>query len=82
MLFERRAYTLRPENAAMFWQLQEKWNTPAQIPGLLARNVGYFQTLAGPAEQSIISAGKYVSSSGSNIRAESDLERGARLAPG
>ena len=51
MLFERRSYTLRPGNAKPFWALQEKWNTPAQIPGLLARNAGYFQTIAGPAEQ-------------------------------
>ncbi len=51
MLFERRAYTLRPGNIEAFWQLQRKWNTPEQIPGLLARNVGYFQTVAGPADQ-------------------------------
>lgn len=52
MLFERRAYTLRPGNAARFWALQEKWNTPTtQFGDLLARNIGYFSVTAGSAEQ-------------------------------
>jgi len=51
MLFERRAYTLRPGNAERFWELQRKWNTPSQIPGLLGRNIGYFLVTAGAAEQ-------------------------------
>jgi hypothetical protein len=51
MLFERRAYTTRPGQMPAFWQLQEQWCAPHQIPKFLARNVGYFETLAGPFEQ-------------------------------
>ncbi len=53
MIFERRAYTLKPGNAGRFWELQRQWNTPEQIPGLLARNIGYFSTISGPVEQVI-----------------------------
>jgi NIPSNAP len=51
MLFERRAYTLRPGTLETFWNLQRKWNTPASFRPLLERNIGYFATLAGPAER-------------------------------
>lgn len=51
MLFERRAYTLRTGAETKFWGLQRQWNTPKTIPGYLQRCIGYFHTLAGPAEQ-------------------------------
>ena len=51
MLFERRAYTLRPGTLEAFWSLQRKWNTPASFRPMLERNVGYFSTVAGPAER-------------------------------
>jgi hypothetical protein len=51
MLFERRAYTLRPGMGARFWELQREWQTPQQIRPLIERTIGYFGTIAGPAEQ-------------------------------
>jgi len=51
MLFERRAYTLRPGTLETFWGLQRKWNTPTSFRPLLERNIGYFSTIAGPAER-------------------------------
>lgn len=51
MLFERRAYTLRPGAAQRFWELQRQWQTPQQIPRLVERTIGYFEMVAGPAEQ-------------------------------
>jgi hypothetical protein len=53
MLFERRAYTLRPGTLETFWGLQRKWNTPTSFRPLLERNIGYFSTTAGPAERII-----------------------------
>ncbi|EHK74913.1 hypothetical protein SM0020_26446 [Sinorhizobium meliloti CCNWSX0020] len=54
MLFERRCYTFKPGEIGRFWKYQERWNTPRHIPQLLARNVGYFETVAGPAEQVVM----------------------------
>lgn len=51
MLFERRAYTLRPGALETFWGLQSKWNTPTSFRPLLERNIGYFSTTAGQAER-------------------------------
>jgi hypothetical protein len=51
MLFERRAYTLRPGTLEAFWGLQRNWNTPTSFRPLLERNIGYFSTTAGPAER-------------------------------
>ena len=51
MLFERRAYTLRPGTEEAFWALQRKWNTPATLRPLLERNIGYFAVAAGSAER-------------------------------
>lgn len=51
MLFERRAYTLRPGAAERYWDLQRQWNTPSQVAPFLQRCIGYFTTLAGPGEQ-------------------------------
>ncbi|MBY5377285.1 NIPSNAP family protein [Rhizobium leguminosarum] len=48
MLFERRCYTFKPGEIARFWEYQNRWNGPRQIPHLLARNVGYFEVVAGP----------------------------------
>jgi NIPSNAP len=53
MILERRAYTLRPGRASAFWKLQHEWNKPEQIPLYLERNVGYFHSIAGEAEQII-----------------------------
>jgi hypothetical protein len=53
MLFERRAYTLRPGCEETFWQLQRKWNTPKTYRPMLERNLGYFAMSAGPAERII-----------------------------
>ncbi len=53
MLFERRAYTLRPGCEEIFWQLQRKWNTPKTYRPMLERNLGYFAMAAGPAERII-----------------------------
>ncbi|CAO3430015.1 NIPSNAP family protein [Azospirillum endophyticum] len=54
MLFERRCYTFKPGLIETFWEYQRRWNSPAHIPHLLERNVGYFETVAGPAEQIIM----------------------------
>jgi hypothetical protein len=51
MIFERRAYTLRPGCEDTFWQLQRKWNTPRTYRPMLERNLGYFGMAAGPAER-------------------------------
>ena len=51
MIFERRAYTLKPGNVGRFWDLQRQWNRPDQIPDLLARNLGYFSTISGSSDQ-------------------------------
>jgi len=51
MLFERRAYTLRPGARETFWGLQRKWNTPVSFRPMLEHNIGYFATVAGPAER-------------------------------
>ena len=53
MLFERRAYTLRPGCEETFWQLQRKWNTPKTYRPMLERNFGYFAITAGSAERII-----------------------------
>ena len=53
MLFERRAYTLRPGCEETFWQLQRKWNTPKTYRPMLERNLGYFAMAAGSAERII-----------------------------
>jgi hypothetical protein len=50
MLFERRAYTLKPGCTDAFWDLQRQWNKPASWRPMLERNIGYFSTAAGPAE--------------------------------
>jgi len=51
MLFERRAYTLRPGCEEAYWALQHRWNKPAAFRPLLERNVGYFAVAAGDAER-------------------------------
>ena len=50
MLFERRAYTLRPGVENAYWKLQLEYNTPQSFKPLLNRNLGYFSTQAGPSE--------------------------------
>jgi hypothetical protein len=50
MLFERRAYTLRPDSEAAYWALQRKWNKPASIRALIERNLG-FAMAAGDGER-------------------------------
>lgn len=54
MLFERRCYTFKPGEIGRFWDYQERWNTPRHIPQLLARNVGYFETVAGSADEVVM----------------------------
>ena len=51
MLFERRAYTLRPGSEDAYWALQRKWNTPASMRPLLERNLGFFAMTAGDGER-------------------------------
>jgi len=51
MLFERRAYTLKPGTEAAYWALQKKWNKPASIRSLLERNLGFFTMAAGDGER-------------------------------
>lgn len=51
MLFERRAYSLRPGAAARFWELQREWQNPSQVRPMIERTIGYFLTLAGPADE-------------------------------
>ena len=51
MLFERRAYTLRPGSEQTYWALQRQWNKPASFRPLLERNLGYFTMAAGDGER-------------------------------
>ena len=51
MLFERRAYTLRPGSEQTYWELQRQWNKPASFRPLLERNLGYFAMTAGDGER-------------------------------
>jgi len=51
MIIERRVYTLRPGRTADFWQAQQDWNLGETFAGVLTRNLAYFETVAGPAEQ-------------------------------
>ena len=51
MLFERRAYTLRPGSEAAYWALQRQWNKPASVRPLLERNLGFFTMTAGDGER-------------------------------
>jgi hypothetical protein len=51
MLFERRAYTLRPGCEAAYWALQRQWNKPASARPLLERNLGFFTMTAGDGER-------------------------------
>jgi hypothetical protein len=51
MLFERRAYTLRPGSESAYWTLQRQWNKPAAFRPLLERNLGFFAVAAGDAER-------------------------------
>jgi NIPSNAP protein len=51
MLFERRAYTLRPGSEPSYWALQRQWNKPASFRPLLERNLGYFAMAAGDGER-------------------------------
>jgi hypothetical protein len=51
MLFERRAYTLRPGSEETYWALQRRWNTPAAFRPLLERNLGFFIVAADDGER-------------------------------
>ena len=51
MIFERRAYTLRPGNMEAFWDAQRKWNTADTFAIVRDQNLSYFSTLAGPTDQ-------------------------------
>ena len=51
MIFERRAYTLRPGRLEAFWEAQARWNTEAVFGPILERNVGYFSALSGRRDQ-------------------------------
>jgi hypothetical protein len=51
MLFERRAYTLRPGAEAAYWSLQRKWSKSASIRPLLERNLGFFTMASGDGER-------------------------------
>ena len=51
MLFERRAYTLRPGCEEAYWALQRQWNKPSAFRPLLERSVGFFAVAAGDAER-------------------------------
>ena len=51
MLFERRAYTLRPGSEEAYWALQRRWNKPASFRPLLERNLGFFAMAAGDGER-------------------------------
>lgn len=50
-VFERRAYTFRPETRATFWELQVKWNLGLSFEELLAHNLSYFETVGGSEER-------------------------------
>lgn len=51
MIFERRAYTLRPGWLEAFWEAQENWNVPAVFGPILKRNIGYFSAVTGSSEE-------------------------------
>ncbi len=51
MIFERRAYTLRPGKLQAFWNEQETWNTKEKFGSLLERNIGYFSAATGSSEE-------------------------------
>ena len=51
MLFERRAYTLRPGSEPTYWALQRQWNKPASARPLLERNLSFFTMTAGDGER-------------------------------
>ena len=51
MIFERRAYTLRPGKVDAFWDAQLAWNTPDVFGDILDRNIAYFSTITGDADQ-------------------------------
>ena len=51
MLFERRAYTLRPGCEIAYWALQRQWNKPASARPLLERNLSFFTMTAGDGER-------------------------------
>jgi len=51
MIFERRAYTLRPGRLAAFWKAQESWNRPDVFGPILDRNIGYFSAFTGSADE-------------------------------
>lgn len=47
MIFERRAYTLRPGRIEAFWEAQCIWNTQEIFGVVLDHNLAYFSTVAG-----------------------------------
>lgn len=51
MLFEYRAYTLRPGNEYAFWDAQLMRGLDPQRRPIMARVVGYFATRTGPVDQ-------------------------------
>lgn len=51
MLFERRAYTLRPGCEDAYWALHRKYNRPESLRVLLDRNIGFFATAAGDSDR-------------------------------
>ena len=50
MIFERRAYTLRPGASEAFWQLQREYSKLPTIARLRSHNLGYFHAVAGPSD--------------------------------
>ena len=51
MIFERRAYTLRPGNVQPFWDAQIEWNTEAVFGPIRRHVISYFTTTSGPRNQ-------------------------------
>ena len=51
MIFERRAYTLRPGKLEAFWDAQRTWNTKAVFGPILNRNIAYLSTVTGHSDQ-------------------------------
>jgi hypothetical protein len=51
MIFERRAYTLRPQRLEAFWEAQEAWNRPEVFGPILNHNIGYFSAVTGSADE-------------------------------
>jgi hypothetical protein len=51
VIFERRAYKLRPGKLEAFWVGQETWNTKAVFGPLLERNIGYFRAVTGSLDE-------------------------------